>query len=59
MEIDKWLLQPASQHPSPLSSFTFIQKSKQRRVLRSGTLPRDRMNYELVSVKPNLRFHCP
>lgn len=59
MEVDKWLLQPAPQHPSPLSSFTFIQESEERRVLRSGTLPRNGMNHEIVSVKPNLRFRCP
>jgi hypothetical protein len=59
MEVDKRLLQPASEHPSPLSSFTFIQESKERRVLRSGTLPRNGMNHEIVFVKSNLRFRCP
>ena len=41
MEVNKWLLQPASKHPSALSSFTFIQESKERRVLSSGTLSKE------------------
>jgi hypothetical protein len=46
MAVDKWLLQPASQHSRPLSGLTFIQQSEQRRILCSDALSRNGMNYK-------------
>ena len=46
MAVDKWLLQPASQHSRPLSGLAFIHQSEQRRVLCSNTLSRNGISYK-------------